>query len=156
MLKRPVGKASQAAKSLSAAATAGLLISTFLVGGAIYFVIGRIGLDLPLTYCLVFGALISPTDPVAVLGILKTATAPEPLEAKIACESLFNDGVGIVVFTILVAGPGGETLTAFDIGKLFVMEALGGALLGLIAAHFVSVAAPLSVLTVLKRALFRS
>ncbi len=125
--------------AIGSLATAGLLISTFLVGAAIYFVIGRIGLDLPLTYCLVFGALISPTDPVAVLGILKTAKVPEPLEAKIAGESLFNDGVGIVVFTILVAiaagGPGGETLTAFDIGKLFVMEAFGGALLGLIGGY---------------------
>jgi CPA1 family monovalent cation:H+ antiporter len=125
--------------AIGSLATAGLLISTFLVGGTIYFVIGRIGLDLPLTYCLVFGALISPTDPVAVLGILKTAKVPEPLEAKIAGESLFNDGVGIVVFTILVAiaagGPGGDMLTAFDIGKLFVMEAFGGALLGLIGGY---------------------
>ncbi|MDP6263332.1 MAG: sodium:proton antiporter, partial [Rhodospirillales bacterium] len=125
--------------AIGSLATAGLLISTFLVGGTIFFATEYIGLDLPLAYCLVFGALISPTDPVAVLGILKTAKVPEPLEAKIAGESLFNDGVGIVVFTILVAiaagGPGGDMLTAFDIGKLFVMEAFGGALLGLIGGY---------------------
>ena len=125
--------------AIGSLATAGLLISTFLVGGTIFFATEYIGLDLPLAYCLVFGALISPTDPIAVLGILKTAQAPEQLEAKIAGESLFNDGVGIVVFTILVAiaagGPGGETLTAFGIGKLFAMEAFGGVLLGLIGGH---------------------
>ncbi|MBT7645544.1 MAG: sodium:proton antiporter, partial [Rhodospirillaceae bacterium] len=92
-------------------ATVGTVISTFLIGGATWLAVGLLGLDLPLIYCLVFGALIAPTDPVAVLGILKRTRVPPTLEAKIAGESLFNDGVGIVIFTILAgiaAGTGGE------------------------------------------------
>ena len=111
-------------------ATVGVLISTAIVGTVMYLVVGLFGLDIPLAWCLVFGALISPTDPVAVLGILKTVTVPKSLEVKIAGESLFNDGVGIVVFTILVAiasgAAGGEAITAAGVAELFVMEAFGG------------------------------
>ncbi len=120
-------------------ATVGVLISTAIVGTVMYFVVGLFGLDIPLAWCLVFGALISPTDPVAVLGILKTVTVPKSLEVKIAGESLFNDGVGIVVFTLLVAialgAAGGEAITAAGVAKLFVMEAFGGALLGLVGGY---------------------
>ena len=117
-------------------ATFGVVTSTFLVGGAMWWVFGALGLQISLIYCLIFGALISPTDPVAVLGILKTANAPESLEAKIAGESLFNDGVGVVVFIILVSiavgtGDGGN-LDALDIVILFGKEAVGGVVLGLI------------------------
>jgi len=116
-------------------ATIGVLISTALVGTAIYLLAGLVGFAIPLAYCLVFGALISPTDPIAVLGILKTVRVPASLEAKIAGESLFNDGVGIVVFTLMVAvaagGEGGEPVTAAGIGQLFAAEAMGGAALGL-------------------------
>jgi len=118
-------------------ATAGVLTSTFIVGYAMYFVFSWVGLTLPLAYCLVFGALISPTDPVAVLGILKTVAVPKELEAKIAGESLFNDGVGVVVFTILaaVAAGGGQDggISGGGIAGLFLLEALGGAVLGLAA-----------------------
>ena len=118
-------------------ATFGVLISTAIVGFTMNYVFAVAGLDIPLAYCLVFGALISPTDPIAVLGILKTIEVPKALEAKIAGESLFNDGVGVVVFTILAAmalgGEGGQAIGAADIAKLFVMEAFGGAALGLIA-----------------------
>ncbi|MEE8214667.1 MAG: sodium:proton antiporter [Alphaproteobacteria bacterium] len=121
--------------AIGAMATIGVLISTALVGTAIYLLAGLAGYQIPLAYCLVFGALISPTDPIAVLGILKTIEVPASLEAKIAGESLFNDGVGIVVFTILVAvaagAEGGNALTATAIGQLFATEALGGAALGL-------------------------
>ncbi|MBT6203862.1 MAG: sodium:proton antiporter, partial [Rhodospirillaceae bacterium] len=117
-------------------ATVGTVISTFLIGGATWLAVGLLGLDLPLIYCLVFGALIAPTDPVAVLGILKRTRVPPTLEAKIAGESLFNDGVGIVIFTILAgiaAGTGGEDdVDAGSIALLFVVEALGGVALGLI------------------------
>ena len=118
-------------------ATVGVLISTFVVGYATFLVAGWLGFTIPLSYCLVFGALISPTDPIAVLGILKSVDVPASLEAKIAGESLFNDGVGIVVFTIMVAiavgAEGGHPITAMGIAELFVVEAVGGAVLGLVA-----------------------
>ena len=118
-------------------ATIGVLISTFIVGGVIWAVASGLGFEMPFIWALVFGALISPTDPVAVLSILKTVKIPRLLQAKIAGESLLNDGVGVVVFSILVViatgsgGHGGE-VTALAIGKLFVWEALGGVVLGLI------------------------
>lgn len=127
--------------AIGAMASLGVVISTLIVGYAVYVLSGLLGLGLPLAYCLVFGALISPTDPIAVLGILKTIHVPPSLEAKIAGESLFNDGVGIVVFIILVAiavgSEGGAPMTALDIAELFVLEALGGAALGL-AAGFIA------------------
>jgi CPA1 family monovalent cation:H+ antiporter len=79
-------------------ATIGVLISTFLIGGLTYGLLNVIGLHQPFIYCLLFGALISPTDPIAVLGILKQAGVPKKLETKIAGESLFNDGIGVVIF----------------------------------------------------------
>lgn len=118
-------------------ATIGVLISTFLIGFAMRYLLGFIGIEIPLIYCLIFGSLIAPTDPVAVLGILKTVQVPASLKAKIAGESLFNDGVGVVVFTILVAiatqTGSGESIGAGDIALLFLQEAVGGALLGLVA-----------------------
>lgn len=120
-------------------ATVGTLLSTVLVAIGTFYLLTRIGLAMPFIYCLVFGALISPTDPVAVLGILKRVAVPPSLEAKIAGESLFNDGVGIVLFTILlaIAGAGaaghGVALTPRAIALLFVTEAGGGILLGLVA-----------------------
>ena len=118
-------------------ATIGVLISTAIVGTGFYFVTKLVGLDIPFIWALVFGALISPTDPVAVLSILKTVTMPRELEAKIAGESLFNDGVGVVVFTIILAvaiGAGGEhgahAMGVVDVAQLFVVEAIGGAVLG--------------------------
>ncbi len=81
-------------------ATVGVLISTFLVAGMTWLLLGWLGIGLSFVYCLLFGALISPTDPIAVLGILKTAGAPKSLEMNIAGESLFNDGVGDVIFLV--------------------------------------------------------
>ncbi len=125
--------------AIASMATVGILLSTFIVGAAVYFAAGLAGLEIPFTYALVFGSLISPTDPVAVLGILKTVKVPHSLEAMIAGESLFNDGVGVVIFTILVAvavgtgGNGAEAITAGGVAKLFLLEAVGGAALGLFA-----------------------
>jgi CPA1 family monovalent cation:H+ antiporter len=114
-------------------ATFGVIFSTFIIGSIIYFV--SLGLDLGLQYfyCLIFGALISPTDPVAVLGILKTAKASKSLETKITGESLFNDGIGIVVFiTLFEIAYGGHELDFGNIILLFTQEALGGVVLGLL------------------------
>jgi len=114
-------------------ATVGVLISTFIVGSVSWVVLMALNLKLPYIYCLLFGALISPTDPVAVLAILKKSAAPKSLETKIAGESLFNDGVGVVVFLVLLGiATGGQDVSAIAIGKLFVQEAVGGALFGFI------------------------
>ncbi len=112
-------------------ATFGVLFSTVVVAFGFRMVTGLVGLEVPFLWCLVFGALISPTDPVAVMGILKTAKVPPTLEAKVAGESLFNDGVGVVVFSILLAAAVGEAeFTLGQAGELFLLEAVGGALFG--------------------------
>lgn len=116
---------------VSALATGGVLLTTVLVGTGIYFVLQLFGLAFPYIICLVFGALIAPTDPVAVLSILKTINAPKTLETKITGESLFNDGVGVVVFTLLVGFAAGESATFGDAILLFVEEAIGGIIFGL-------------------------
>ncbi len=111
--------------------TLGVLVSTFLIGTATWGVLSWLGIGLPFVYCLLFGALISPTDPIAVLGILKTAGVPKSLEMKIAGESLFNDGVGVVVFlVILEIATGAGEVTAGGVALLFAQEALGGAAFG--------------------------
>lgn len=118
-------------------ATVGVIFSTFLVGTASWLIFAWLGVDMPFLYCLIFGALISPTDPVAVLGILKSAGASKSLETKIVGESLFNDGVGVVVFLVLltIAVSGGE-LSAGEVGVIFVEETGGGVLLGLLSGMF--------------------
>ena len=144
--------------AIGSMATIGVVLSTFIVGTGFFYIAKLLGIHVPYTWALVFGALISPTDPVAVLSILKTVKMPKSLEAKIAGESLFNDGVGVVVFSILVAvavgttghadaalaaaesaanhgaghGSGHGAITAGSIAKLFFVEAGGGALLGAI------------------------
>ena len=112
----------------------GVLLSTAIIGGSAWLALGVAGVGMPLIWCLVFGALISPTDPVAVLGILKLAKVPATLEATVAGESLFNDGVGIVLFTLLLGmATGSEEVSVAGAGRLFAIEALGGAALGLVA-----------------------
>ncbi len=112
--------------------TFGVLVSTFLVGGAVFFVLKLMGLEIDFIYCLLFGALISPTDPIAVLGILKKAGVPKKLEAKIVGESLFNDGVGVVIFLTIfqIAALGTGEVEVFDVFTLFGKEVFGGILLG--------------------------
>jgi monovalent cation:H+ antiporter, CPA1 family len=113
-------------------ATLGVVISTAVVGIGLWWLSGMLGATVPLPWALVFGALISPTDPVAVLSTLKTIEVPKALEMDMAGESLFNDGVGVVVFTVLLAlasGSGGEG-GILHVVELFFVEALGGAVLG--------------------------
>jgi len=114
-------------------ATLGTLVSTFLAGGFVYYILQLLGLDVDFIYCLLFGALISPTDPIAVLGIMKKVGAPKKLETKIVGESLFNDGVGVVIFlTIYQIAKGGSDISFISVSELFLVEVVGGILLGLL------------------------
>jgi len=114
-------------------ATIGVTLSTFLIGSLTYYLLQLLGAPTNYIYCLLFGAVISPTDPIAVLGILKQAGAPKKLEIKIVGESLFNDGVGVVLFLTLfeVAAAEGGSLEPLAILQLFGQEVIGGLLLGL-------------------------
>ena len=112
-------------------ATVGVLGATFIIGYMAYGVFGLFGLEVPLIYCLLFGALVSPTDPIAVLGILKQAGAAKTLETKIVGESLFNDGVAVVVFVVLLSIATGEhDVTVLSIAGLFAQEVVGGVVFG--------------------------
>ena len=109
----------------------GTAASTVVVGVALWFAIGAIGLPVPLLECLLFGALISPTDPIAVIGMLKSGGAPRNLEVVIAGESLFNDGVGVVIFTLLLGmALDGGAPTLGHASALLLREAGGGLLFG--------------------------
>ncbi|MFN4364528.1 cation:proton antiporter [Chryseobacterium hispalense] len=114
--------------------TLGVVISTFVVGFGMFYILPFLGINLPFIYCLLFGALISPTDPVAVLSILKQANVSKSLETKVAGESLFNDGMAVVVFTVVLQlAVGNEVdLGVESIGLLLLKEAGGGLLLGVI------------------------
>lgn len=113
--------------------TLGVLVSTFLVGTSMYYLLQLMGMEISFIYCLLFGSLISPTDPIAVLGILKKAGAPKQLETKIVGESLFNDGVGVVIFLTIfqLASAGEATVEPLEILELFGVEVIGGLALGL-------------------------
>jgi CPA1 family monovalent cation:H+ antiporter len=121
---------------VGAMATTGVLLSTMLVGLAMWAMARLFGVEMPLLWALVFGALISPTDPVAVLSALKAIKVPQALETDMAGESLFNDGVGVVVFTALLAlASGGADVGAAEVAELFAVEALGGAIVGLTTGY---------------------
>ena len=120
-------------------ATLGVVASTFIVGTLSFFLTGLLGLELPFIYALLFGALISPTDPIAVLSILRRVGVPKDIETLITGESLFNDGVGVVVFSVILSlvgaghgvGTGGEA-GGESIALLFATEALGGIVYGFV------------------------
>ncbi len=118
---------------ISTLATVGVIGSTFIIGFTSWWVLGWLGINLPFIYSLLFGALISPTDPIAVMGILKKARVPASLETKITGESLFNDGVAVVVFlVILEIATGTREVTVASVAGLFIKEALGGLVFGLL------------------------
>ncbi|MDO5980587.1 cation:proton antiporter [Flavivirga spongiicola] len=124
-------------KSILLFATFSVLISTFLVGSLVFYGAQLVGLELPFIHALLFGALISPTDPIAVMAILKKANIAKSLGIKIEGESLFNDGIGVVVFSgiLLIATTTGEHSSAeigAEISTLFLEEAVGGLLYGLV------------------------
>ncbi|MFN8079594.1 MAG: sodium:proton antiporter [Kineosporiaceae bacterium] len=117
-------------------------ISIVLVGGLSYGLLALFGLDVSFLHCLLFGALISPTDPVAVLGMLKHAKVPPRIETLVAGESLFNDGIGVVAFTVIAAAAtgdasagGGAVAGPGQVGLFFLQEAVGGLLLGVVLGY---------------------
>lgn len=114
----------------------GTMISTLIVGFGLWFLMPFLQVDLPLAYCLIFGALISPTDPIAVMGILKSAKAPKSLELIISGESLFNDGIGVVIFLgLLTMITSGHAPTVSHGVLLLIQEAGGGILFGLVLGY---------------------
>lgn len=117
----------------------GTAISTFVVGGLAWVTFGWLGLAVPIGYCLLLGALISPTDPIAVLGIMRKVGAPKCLEVQMAGESLFNDGVGVVIFFAILAAvtPGAQPLTGGQVTWLLVRQVVGGMGLGFVEGLFV-------------------
>jgi CPA1 family monovalent cation:H+ antiporter len=110
-------------------------LSTFMIGGATWWILHWLGHDIGVAPALLFGALISPTDPIAVLGILKSAKLPRQLAIQISGESLFNDGIGVVIFIVIAGASGGDELSLTRILALFAREALGGALFGLAVGY---------------------
>jgi CPA1 family monovalent cation:H+ antiporter len=111
-------------------ALVGTIASSVIIGLLGYVLFDLVGLPLPFLYCLLFGALISPTDPIAVMGVLRQARLPKALEMKIVGESLFNDGVGVVIFLVVLNLIPKDTIQVIDVLALFAKEAVGGAALG--------------------------
>lgn len=118
-------------------ATIGVIISTLIIGLLTKFITGWFGIELTLISCLLFGALISPTDPIAVIGILSQYKIPQKLKTEIVGESLFNDGVGVVVFAVIFSliNGGHEAFTLSNIVKIFAVEVIGGITIGFFAGH---------------------
>jgi CPA1 family monovalent cation:H+ antiporter len=128
----------QVAWQVGVLALVGTALSTLIIGYGSWYLLGALGIALPLAYCLLFGALISPTDPIAVLGVLKSAHVPQSVEATIAGESLVNDGVGVVLFALLLEMLQTGVPPTLGAGlALFAREALGGVVYGVVVGYFV-------------------
>lgn len=114
--------------------TVSVILSAFIISGLLYYVVPLFGEELPYLYCLLFGTLISPTDPIVVLGVLKQAKVPKRIETKIVGESLFNDGVAVVMFAVVLKVATDPSFEAGfgSVSWLFVKEGIGGLLLGTI------------------------
>src|SRR3954469_7302134 len=130
-----VGDLREQQLAVSILAVVGTLISTFSVAGLASLVFPALGLTVPFRFCLLFGAVISPTDPIAVLGILKQARVPRSMEIQIGGESLFNDGVGVVVFGAVLSSVVHGQTTAAETALLFARETIGGAAFGLVTGY---------------------
>jgi len=124
-------------RSIALFSFAGVIISTFVIATLLFFILKLVYQPVDYIYCLLFGALISPTDPIAVLGILKKSKVPEKVETNIVGESLFNDGIGVVLFLSLleIYREGLEHFGFTDIVVLLVKEAGGGILFGLLLGY---------------------
>ncbi len=123
------------ALTIAAMASLGVVVSTAIIGGVVWVAADLLGVAISLPWALVFGALISPTDPVAVLSTLKEVKVPEDLKIVMTGETLFNDGVGVVLFAVLVHAALGDGFDSFQVGQMFVVEALGGATLGAVTGY---------------------
>jgi CPA1 family monovalent cation:H+ antiporter len=124
-------------KTITILSVFGVLLSTFIIGGLLSLLASLFSLPVPLIYCLLFGALMSPTDPIAVLGILTKANVPKKIESIIVGESLFNDGVGVVVFLSLLETLHSGTLhfNVLSSSIIFIQESVGGIAFGLAAGY---------------------
>jgi len=124
-------------KPVSLFAIGGVLLSTIIIAGLLYGICNLLGISIDLIYCLIFGALISPTDPIAVLGILTKANVSKKIESTIVGESLFNDGIGVVVFIALLETLelGNDKIDFTHFGALFLQEAVGGVFFGLLLGY---------------------
>lgn len=137
-LEMDLGKLGEEKWMILILATVGVLISTFVIGSIMFYVLPLVNIHLDFIYCMLFGALISPTDPIAVLAMIKKSDVSKNLESQIGGESLFNDGIGVVVFltilSIAVPSAHGATTPA-GVGLLFGQEVLGGVALGAIFGY---------------------
>jgi CPA1 family monovalent cation:H+ antiporter len=131
----PLGELKEQRLTVAILALVGTVISTGIVGALAHYVLSVVGLEVSFGHCLLFGAVISPTDPVAVIGILKQARVPRSMEVQISGESLFNDGVGVVIFTTMVSIVANESPTLGHTLLVFARETLGGAAFGLAAGY---------------------
>jgi monovalent cation:H+ antiporter, CPA1 family len=120
--------------------TISVIMSTFVIGGILYYLVPLVNIELPFLFCLLFGALISPTDPIAVLGILKKANVSKALETKITGESLFNDGVAVVLFAVILqlTQTDDAQISLGSISWLLAKEALGGLIVGVLIGYTAS------------------
>lgn len=131
-----INKLAELADTIAILATIGIAISATIVAVIAYYIFSFLHIDIPFLYCLVFGVLISPTDPIAVMGILKKVGAPKSIEVKITGESLFNDGVAVVFFIVVLGLATGEGEATFShVAALFAKEAIGGAVYGFIIGY---------------------
>lgn len=116
-------------------ATFGVVLSTAIIGVGLWAAAGILGIAMPLPWALVFGALISPTDPVAVLATLKEVKVPSDLKVVMTGETLFNDGVGVVLFAVMLEAAVGGSIDPLHVTEMFFFEALGGAALGAVTGY---------------------